>query len=235
MLTDVIIADTSMNEYACIDSVEEKLLYIVADGMGGHARGDVASKAVLDEFMEHREEMSSTEDIVNALKAAKRRLNEIARAEGNAIGLGAAVAGIMLNGKKAAVFNCGDCRVYRLNGHYFERISKDHSLVQGLVDNGIITDDDMRTHPQRNIITAAIMGDLKDDDPEVFVKEMEIKGTQIFLLCTDGLWECVDTKDMEACFSSGILESSVNCLISKAMDSLLGDNVSLIALEVTVD
>jgi serine/threonine protein phosphatase PrpC len=232
MLDDLIISETSMNVPGCRES-GERGLFIVADGMGGHAKGEVASRAVLNEFRERSGEMASHEDILKIIRGAKYKLNEMARADEKALGLGTTVAGILLMGKNATIFNCGDSRVYRLNGPCLERISKDHSMVQELVDIGMLAEEDIRYYPLQNIITSAIIGDLEDDLPSVYIRDIEIRGEQSFLLCTDGLWESMDKKNMEECFSSGEPEAAVNCLFSKTMHTLAKDNVSIIVLEAT--
>jgi protein phosphatase len=231
MLDDLIISETSMDLPGLRES-GERGLFIVADGMGGHAKGEVASRAVLNEFRERSGEVTGHEEILKIIRGAKDKLNEMARADEKALGLGTTVAGILLVGKDATIFNCGDSRVYRLNGPRLERISKDHSMVQGLADIGVLAEKDIRSHPLRNIITSAIIGDLEDALPSVYIKDIEIRGEQSFLLCTDGLWESMDKKNIEECFSSGEPEAAVNCLFSKTMHTPAKDNVSIIVLKV---
>ena len=233
MLDDLVISEASMTEPSSREYGREGALFMVADGMGGHTRGAVASRAVIEVFRERSDEMACAEDILKITNLAKHRLDEMARADHTARGLGTTVAGIFLRHAKATIFNCGDSRVYRLDGPHLRRISRDHSLVQELVDRGMLTERDMRVHPQKNIITSAITGDLEDDAPAVFLRDVEISGRQIFLLCTDGLWESMDTSDMAGCFSGGDAEAAVSCLFLRAMATSAGDNISIIVLEVT--
>jgi len=233
LLDDLVISEASMTGPECREYEREGALFMVADGMGGHTRGEAASRAVSEVFRERSGEMSGAEDILKITSVAKDRLDEMVRADGSARGLGATVAGILLRGGHATIFNCGDSRVYRLDGARLRRISQDHSLVQELVDRGMLAERDMRVHPQRNVITAAITGDLEDDAPAVSLHELEISGRQIFLLCTDGLWESMDAGDMAGCFSEEGPEAAVRCLFSEVMDTPAGDNISIIVLEVT--
>ncbi len=234
LIDDLMISRTSMREPGCRESGGEGIFFVVADGMGGHARGGAASGVVLDEFRNQAAGRVAAEDILKIIKKAKHKLNEMARADKEAVGLGTTVAGIFLDGVKATVFNCGDSRVYRLKGRHLERISRDHSLVQELAAYGIIAERDMRHHPHKNVITSAISGDFKDDPPAVFFRDIEMEGREIFLLCTDGLWESMDTRHMEECFSGADPEAAVTCLFSKAMDTHARDNLSIIVLEAAV-
>jgi serine/threonine protein phosphatase PrpC len=232
LLGDLVISETSMTEPGCREYEGEQALFMVADGMGGQRRGEAASRAVLEVFRERSGELIGTEDILTTTGGAKRKLDEMARADKTARGLGTTVAGILFRFGRATIFNCGDSRVYRLDGRHLRRVSKDHSLVQELVDKGMLAERDMRVHPQKNIITAAITGDLEDGAPAVSVRDLKISGRQIFLLCTDGLWESMDTRDMAGCFSGAGPEAAVRCLFSKAMDTRAGDNISIVVLEV---
>jgi PPM family protein phosphatase len=233
LLDDLVISETSMTEPTSREYERDGALFMVADGMGGHTRGEAASRAVLTVFRERSDEMACAEDILKITSLAKDKLDAMARADTTARGLGTTVAGIFLRGAKAIIFNCGDSRVYRLDGPHLRRISKDHSLVQELVDRGMLAERDMRVHPQKNIITSAITGDLEDDAPAVFLRDLDISGLQIFLLCTDGLWESMDTSDMAGCFSGGDAETAAGCLFSKALDTAARDNISIIVLEVS--
>jgi serine/threonine protein phosphatase PrpC len=233
LLDDLLISGTTMSAPACREFEGAGALFMVADGMGGHTRGEAASRTVLAEFRKYAKELAGAEDIRRITRFAKQRLDEIARADKTALGLGTTVAGILLRGPRATLFNCGDSRIYRLEGPYLRRISKDHSLVQELVDRGIVAERDMRSHPQKNIITAAIVGDLTHDEPPVSLYDLEIIGRQTLLLCTDGLWEGMDTREMAGCFSEEGPQASVGCLFSKVMETPARDNISIIVVEVT--
>jgi serine/threonine protein phosphatase PrpC len=233
LFDDLVISGTTMSGPKCRVFGRERALFMVADGMGGHSRGEDASRTVLAAFKKYAQEMAGAEDILRITRVAKHKLDEIARSDETALGLGTTVAGILLHGAKAIVFNCGDSRAYHLEDSHLRKISKDHSLVQELVDRGIVAERDMRFQPQKNIITSAIVGDLEDNAPAVSLYDLEIGRRQIFLLCTDGLWENMDTSEMAGCFSEAGPEAAVGCLFSKAMDTPARDNISIIVLEVS--
>src|SRR3990172_12469453 len=107
--------------------------------MGGHAKGEVASKTVLEAFRERYGEMESAGQIREVIGLAKERLNAIARADRNAFGLGTTVTGVALREGRAVVFNCGDSRGYRFSEDSFERITRAHSPVPELFEEGPVT------------------------------------------------------------------------------------------------
>lgn len=197
LLNNLLVSDHSMDqpEYSIVE--EEKFIYIVADGMGGHQKGELPSKAVLEVFKENYTTVNKAEDISRAIGLAKKKLNDIVKKDSSALGMGATIAGMAIKGDRAIVFNCGDSRVYRFNAGFLERLTRDHSIVQGLVDSGVISENSMRFHPQKHIITSAVAGDLKDELPEIYIKEIPIRKGQVFLLCTDGVWEDMDIEEME--------------------------------------
>jgi len=231
LLNDLLISESSMNESEELLSDEDRQIFIIADGMGGHKKGEVASKTVLNIFQKDIGHVKEIEGIGHLIKKAKEELNRFVEADKENHGLGTTVAGMLFLNDKAYVFNCGDSRGYRLNGSYLEKITKDHSLVQNLVDNGDITEEEMRSHLQKNVLTSAIIGDLKNEMPEVFYKEIKISDGQRFFLCTDGVWEAMSIEEMEECFSEEDIKDVVNCLFDKTLNSGAKDNLSIIVIE----
>lgn len=231
LLNDLLISESSMNEPKEFVFDGDRQLFIVADGMGGHEKGELASKMALNVFKENVQRVKEIEDIEYVIKTGKEELNRLVEADKENQGLGTTVAGMLFLNDKAYIFNCGDSRVYRLNGGFLEKITKDHSLVQNLVDNGDITEDEMRTHMQKNVLTSAIIGDLKDEMPEVFYKEINISDGQRFFLCTDGVWETMSIEEMEECFAEEDIKDIVECLFRKTLNSTAKDNLSMIVIE----
>lgn len=232
LLNDLLVPETSMDKPLCRKDGGTRLLYVVADGMGGHAKGEVASRTVLEVFREEYVGAEGPEDILRIIRKAKQALNSIASGNKSALGLGTTAAGVLLLEKRAVIFSCGDSRVYRLKDGILGRMTKDHSLVQEFVDGGIITEEEARFHPQKNIVTSAVTGDLREAAPEVYIREEEVRAGDILILCTDGLWESLDPDEMEACFSGTELESAVSCLFTKYFGGPARDNVSIIALKI---
>lgn len=209
----------------------DRLLFMVADGMGGHAKGELASRTVLEVFRKYAASLETMDDIHHAVKKAHDLLNLMARRDIHNLGLGTTVTGMLILGERALVFNCGDSRLYRLDGDNFERLTRDHTLVQDLADSGQISEDDMRSHPSKNILTSAVMGNLRDAPPEIFSREIRVTSGQIFLLCTDGVWECMAEAEMKACFKESGLVAIIKALHKKIMIKGAQDNFTMIALE----
>jgi protein phosphatase len=231
LMNDLLISEANMDRAAYLQSSAEKQIYIVADGMGGHERGELASKTVLEEFKKRYPGIENEADVSAVISAAKETLNGLAKEDGLKYGMGTTVSGIFLTDKGSFVFNCGDSRVYLLKDVFLERLTKDHSVVQELVDFGTITEDEMRFHSQKNIVTSAVIADLLGGPPEADVKAIEISGDGTFLICTDGLWESMSRQEMEGCFTNR--GKAVQCLFERAIAGEGRDNISAIVLRVT--
>jgi protein phosphatase len=172
-------------------------VYVVADGMGGHEGGDVASAIVVEEFGRLAEEGydpgRGREAVAGAIEAAQHRILEYAeeqarrgverrRSAGTTL-----VAALLVDegdGPAWLLANLGDSRIYRMTGGVLEQVSTDHSLVQELVDAGRITPEEVATHPERNVITRAL-GDALRVEPDYFV--VPLADAERILLCTDGV------------------------------------------------
>jgi len=235
LLNDLLVSEADLELVECLSPRKERQIYVVADGMGGHQRGEVASKAVLKVFRESYRHIENGGDVREVIGLAKRELNRIARRERTSYGLGTTVAGLVLIGDRVLVVNCGDSRVYREKGERIERITKDHSFVQELVDAGILSEEEMRSHPQKNIITSAVTGDLRDELPEMEIEEIPVEKGQRFLLCSDGVWESMSHDEMTRCFAERETEGVVDRLFRKVIDSGARDNLSIIVLEILAD
>ena len=163
-------------------------VYVVCDGMGGAAAGEVASAMAVEEVMHLLSNRNITMPLEHAVEGAIRAANESIhlRAEDNPQleGMGTTLVGLVTEGRRVVVFNVGDSRCYRLRDNKLEQISKDHSLVEEQVRMGRITPEEALRSPQRNVITRAL-GTQKNVEPDLF--ELEAEVGDIFLLCTDGL------------------------------------------------
>ena len=209
----------------------DSLVFMVADGMGGHAKGELASRTVLGVFKERRNDPVTAEGIRDSLRLAKERLNNLAENDRRSFGLGTTISGILFSGSEAFLLNCGDSRVYKADEE-FRKVTKDHSVVQELVDSGMITEEQMRTHPQKNIVTSALMGDLTAGLPRYSLRQMAVNTGRRFLICSDGLWESLRDSEMAECLAGKGIREGVECLYSGALEAGAADNVSIILLEV---
>jgi serine/threonine protein phosphatase PrpC len=171
----------------------EDPVFVVADGMGGHARGDVASRTAVESLA--RTLAAGTTPTPDEVIAAVDEANAAVRALSAADETGAAVAGTTLAGvvrvrvpERAAeewmVIHVGDSRVYAWDGRSLERLTVDHSAVQELIDAGLITPEQAEVHPERNVITRALGAEDFVDTDSVFVPS---DAAPAFLVCSDGL------------------------------------------------
>ncbi|MCS7204774.1 MAG: hypothetical protein NZ853_03675 [Leptospiraceae bacterium] len=211
---------------------QNEILLCVADGLGGHEKGEIASFLVLDTL--RKSKIKNQNDLLNSLSYSKQVLNEYAKKNPNAFGLGTVIAGIFFMSEYAIVFNVGDCRVYLYNKEKkLARISKDHSVVEELKDRGFLLEGEERYHPEKHVVTSWISGDNESKIPKVFFRSYPIsffRGGRI-LICSDGLWEAIPGEDMEQCFVLDNPQFVGECLIRKTFLNGAFDNISFILVE----
>ncbi len=156
--------------------------FVVADGMGGHRRGDVASRAVIDTFT-HSTVLGDTRAAVEAACEDAHTAIRRAAAAADEPGMGSTVVGLVETGAGVVVFHVGDARCYRLVGGELRLLTRDHSHVQELIDAGRLTTEQARTHPLRNVVTRALGLD-GDHTPDLV--HVDPRPSRL-LLCSDGL------------------------------------------------
>ena len=163
-------------------------LLVVADGMGGHAAGDVASSIAIGEMVGLDGESHGADDALDLLAEALRTANnELQRAmqhQPELEGMGTTVTALLRAGNKIAVAHIGDSRAYLLRDGTFAQITHDHSFVQSLIDEGRITEEEAEGHPQRSLVTRVLTGK-HDDEPDLAMREAHIGDR--YLVCSDGL------------------------------------------------
>lgn len=215
----------SINEDAWIARPEIGL-WAVADGMGGHARGDVASRTVVAALegipppSDPRELLAGVE---TAIGGAHDRL--LAASEDGISG--ATIATLLVSGAHWAVLWAGDSRVYLLRGGVLEQLTSDHSLVQELADRGEITPAQMRDHPMRNRITRAVgmPGPL-----ELAGRQGSLAEGDVMLLCSDGLTGHLDDAQIAALLQAGPPAVAARQLIHATLDAGASDNVTVVVV-----
>lgn len=239
------IAHSALTHVGNVRAVNEDALlahapvYVVADGMGGHARGDAASRAVVDTFTRHLDtgRPSTPEQVLDAIHSS----NEVVRAlsddddEGTAVA-GTTVAGVALvdagegRGLHWMVFNVGDSRVYAWDGRRLQQVTVDHSAVQELVDAGLISSDDAERHPDRNVITRAVGA---DDVVEPDVWLIPATGRQVFLICSDGLSKEVGDEQIARILAGHAMHAAglAGELVEAALAAGARDNVTAVVVE----
>lgn len=159
-------------------------LYAVADGMGGHRAGEIASRVAVQELLQAAPRATDPKALGRAVRSANRAVIESAGKSRTRTGMGTTLTAAMVDGTHIAIAHVGDSRAYLLHGRHLERITEDHSMVADLVRQGTLTEEEARFHPQRSVITRAL-----GSDPEMVADIYEATATpgDRLLLCTDGL------------------------------------------------
>jgi serine/threonine protein phosphatase PrpC len=162
----------------------EAPLYAVADGMGGHRAGEIASRVALGELLASAPRTVDAKSLARAVRAANRAVIESAAKSRGRTGMGTTLTAAMVDGTYVTVAHVGDSRAYLVHDGRLTRITEDHSMVADLVRQGTITEEDARFHPQRSVITRAL-----GSDPEMVadVYEVHASAGDRLLLTTDGL------------------------------------------------
>ena len=209
-------------------------LLVLCDGMGGHAAGDVASSLVVGELVHLDGEAHGADDSLDilerALEEANSRLADVMEVYPDSDGMGTTCIAMMRAGTKLAVANIGDSRAYLLRGGRLTQITKDHSFVQQLLDEGRITADEALHHPQRSLVTRVLTG-RPEDQPDLSLRELH-RGDRL-LICTDGLTDYVSSDIVaEILGDVGRTPGQVaDSLIQTALRASTRDNVTVIVAD----
>ncbi|MGN9160155.1 MULTISPECIES: Stp1/IreP family PP2C-type Ser/Thr phosphatase [unclassified Clostridium] len=172
-------------------------IFVIADGMGGHNAGEVASKIAIDTIIEyvinHKKDRSEEEILNEAILSANRKIYRESLLNESCNGMGTTLVGAFVRGNNLTMVNIGDSRGYILKDGQLVKVTKDHSLVQELLDNGTITNEEAKNHPNKNVITRAL-----GTNPVVTADyySLDIRGVSKILLCSDGLTNEVSEEDI---------------------------------------
>lgn len=207
-------------------------LFIVADGMGGHNAGDFASKYSVDEFIGHVKKCTSTspiKTIKEAIEVTNSSLIEKAASCEDLKGMGTTLVVATIYDNHLYIANVGDSRLYIIDRE-IKQITKDHSLVEEMVDEGTLERKDINIHPNKNIITRAI-GVNYDITPDFF--ELDLEEGNIILMCSDGLTNMIDDQEIMDIVSNNIenLDIAIKRLVDRANEKGGKDNISVIIVK----
>jgi protein phosphatase len=243
--TDVGLKRRLNEDVYCLD--REAGVYIVADGMGGHAAGEVASRVATDEIVRSfRNEDDDTDEtwpehwnpdysavankIVDAIVAGHHRVTTVMNNDAELKGMGTTVvvAAHQLGDNKVIICHVGDSRAYRFRGGQLQLLTQDHSWVHEQVSAGFLTEDAARNHPLKNVVTQALGG---SSEPSVDVMETTIDEGDLYLLCSDGLNSMLTDTEIAALIAEGgTLEETCSRLIDAANARGGNDNISVVLL-----
>ncbi len=208
-------------------------LFIVADGMGGHNAGDTASRMCVEEFVKSLEKTDESTPITIIEKSLFIANDAVHKAAGKVkeySGMGTTFVGATVYDDVAYVSNVGDSRLYLINDR-LKQITVDHSLVEEMVQSGKLHKEDMRTHPNKNIITRAL-GTNHVVNADYF--EIDVKPGDVLLLCSDGLSNMVDDSEIERIVkeNKSDLKELGNILVEEANKAGGKDNISVVLVEI---
>lgn len=208
-------------------------LFIVADGMGGHNAGDTASRMCVEEVVSQIEQSTKVTPIgifEQAVAAANEKVFQASLSEKALNGMGTTIVAAVVLGDTAYIVNVGDSRLY-VYKDTFRQVTIDHSLVEEMVQSGKLLKEDMRTHPNKNIITRAL-GTNSEVKADCF--EIEVDEGDVLLLCSDGLSNMLEDEKIERIIRSN-RENMVEAgkqLVKAANEAGGKDNISVVLIQV---
>lgn len=211
-------------------------IFIVADGMGGHQAGEIASKMAVEQIKEYLyQQLNHTEDeeqIIDLIKEAIKHSNDSIRRYSleheQCEGMGTTVVICMMHLNKAFIANIGDSRAYLIRNKEMVQITRDHSLINEMIERGQLSKEQAKNHPQKNYITRALG---TDDTVEIDFYKVDIQGEDMLLLCTDGLSGVLeDEAILDLIIHTNDREKMAEALVNKANELGGPDNISIIII-----
>ncbi len=209
-------------------------LLVLADGMGGHAAGDVASSMIVGHLAPLDGESIGADNalptLARYLREANARLSRAMKETPDLAGMGSTTIAMLRTGNKLAMAHIGDSRAYLLRDGTFSQITKDHSFVQQLVDEQRITTEEAEEHPQRSLVTRVMTGQ-DDDEPDLSMRELKIGDR--YLLCSDGLSDFVRGDIIQEILTEASTpEEAAERCIEVALKASTRDNVTVVIADV---
>ena len=219
-----------------IEEERDRAVAVLCDGMGGERAGEVASELAASSFMEHAlkafasAETSLAVDIARESAAwANLHVFDKANRGSDYSGMGTTLVAAVINGHDAAVVNVGDSRCYWLAEGQLQQVTRDHSWVQDMVDQGVLTSDEARSHPRKNLITRAV-GHQRRIRSDIFC--IDLRRGDVLLFCSDGLSNVVSEEEIAGCLlDGGELPQQCRQLVQTALDRGAPDNVTVLMLQ----
>ncbi len=229
-----------INQDSYFVSEEQELpLFIIADGMGGHKAGEVASKMAIDiikeKILEKAKDIKLEENIIaeiirEAIESANVKVYEASKEKEECSGMGTTITMTYILDNKAFIGQVGDSRAYLLRDNELIQLTKDHSLVAELLRNGSITEEEAECHPQRNLITRAVG---TDEGIDIDIVTEKLYEEDLILLCTDGLTNMVDDNEIkEVLLKRKDIKTACDELVNLANNNGGYDNITVVAVKI---
>ena len=206
-------------------------LWTVSDGMGGHEAGRLASSMVVEAMQSiepHETAAGLLADCERRLTLVNQILRRVAQDRGYSI-VGATVVILLIHGRNRACLWSGDSRIYRVRGGVIEQLTRDHSEAEELVSRGIMTREEVKHWPRRNVITRAIG---VTDVPEIDIVDGLVEAEDVYVLCSDGLTNHVDDDEIRDIVGDGDVDVQIACdrLIGLTLERGAKDNVTAVVV-----
>ena len=217
------------------NSLDEVQLYLLADGMGGYNAGEVASRMAVESAKDYihkhfAKNKDSKEKLETLLKDAIEYANSVvykkAQSKEDLRGMGTTLDVCLIYNSRIYIGHVGDSRVYRIRKEFMRRLTKDHSYVQTLVDDGTITKEEAYSHPKKNMLTKAL-GCVQTVEPDVYTKTF-IKD-DIILMCSDGLTNMIREENIYGIIKQD-KENAIENLVKQANDNGGLDNITVVII-----
>ncbi len=222
-----------LNEDACLE-LPRLGLWAVADGMGGHAAGEVASRMVIDRLsrLDRPDQLEEfTARVRRAMQQVNRDLAREARRRGRQM-IGSTVALLLIGEERAVCLWAGDSRIFLLREQRLKQLTRDHSQIEDLINQGRITRQEAEAMPGNNAITRAV-GVMENLELDSFV--LDVREGDRFLLCSDGLYNEVDAVDIERLLDTEDCQEAADRLLSQALQGRARDNISVVVVHILDD
>jgi serine/threonine protein phosphatase PrpC len=221
------------NEDSALTSTQ---VIAVADGMGGHAAGEVASRIAITKLEEISSIITnpgidgdSAEDIYSsALETIDAQLKSESGENPQLSGMGTTLTSLFISGERISLLHIGDSRAYRLRGSSFEQLTQDHTVIQELLNQGAISQSDVATHPQRSVLTQVLMGEGTTSAP---LSILEGRAGDRYLLCSDGLSSVLTEKEIKSLLKGKDRQGTVDALIDATYINGAPDNVTVVVAD----
>jgi protein phosphatase len=237
--TDVGMIRSGNEDNFAVNAGGDRGLFVVADGMGGHAAGEVASEMAVQIIelelasIKDLEEKASADRVMEALRKANRNIHDRTITEVDKQGMGTTASVLLVNNNRYLIGQVGDSRVYLLRDGALKQLTKDHSYVQEQVDAGFLTPEQARYHPYSNVITRCV-GASPEVQPDVYSGDVRVG--DLFLVASDGLTGMVDDRRLQILLMSRAEpERKVHALISEANGRGGLDNITAIVIQIAPD
>lgn len=220
-----------VNEDSCLDA-PGRGLWIVADGMGGHSAGDVASQMLVSKLggiASHEKLSAFVDDVEDRILEVNQRLYDMSCQEPDAKVMGTTIAALLAFRQHIVCMWVGDSRVYRLReGELLRQMTTDHSEVEEMIAEGKLDEASALDHPSANVVTRAV-GGLEHVYVDLEVDELEDKDR--FLICSDGLFKDLSEEEIEELLGQGSCVNACDGLLDTALSRECADNVTVIVVE----